>query len=169
MVNFRLSSSWVPKLRVKHVRSARLIRYSSANEVVCVGVMFSVVSVCLQMVPMWPLSMIPLVSHRSCGASNLNPSPVSLPSLYWEPPKHVQTCSTRTSPYRTPWDMVKLVQLRPHTLGTQAHYPPPHLPDIFKFVHYVAQTVGKWAVGIRLKCHLVRTITQPVRGQLFQA
>ena len=84
------------------------------------------------MAPMWPLSMIPLVSHKSCGAPNYNPLP--LPSLYWEPPKHVQTCSTRTSPYRTPWDMVKLVQLRPHTLGTQAHYPPPHLPDIFKFV-----------------------------------
>ena len=35
------------------------------------------------------------------------------------------------------------------------HHPSPFLPDMFQFVHYVAYTVGKRAVGIRLKCLLV--------------
>ena len=33
--------------------------------------------------------------------------------------------------------------------------PAPHLPYMFKFVQYVARTVGKQAVSIRLKCLLV--------------
>ena len=33
---------------------------------------------------------------------------------------------------------------------------PPYL-DMFKLVHYVALTFGKWAVGIRLKCLLIFT------------
>ena len=36
------------------------------------------------------------------------------------------------------------------------------LPDMVKLVHYVACTVGKWAVGIQLKCLLVK------QGNLFK-
>ena len=48
-----------------------------------------------------------------------------------EAPEHVQICSTWTSPNRD------------------------HQVRVFQFVYYVAQTVKKRAVGIRLKCLLV--------------
>ena len=31
----------------------------------------------------------------------------------------------------------------------------PAPPDMFKLVHYEARTIGKWVVGIRLKCLLI--------------
>ena len=53
------------------------------------------------------------------------------------PPRQVQTCSNWTSLHR----------------GTT----PTHSQNMFKLVHHVTRmSVGKWAVGIRLKCLLVR-------------
>ena len=51
--------------------------------------------------------------------------------------------------------MLKLVHLgTPHPLVPALALAP---PDLFKLVHYVAQTsfVCKWAIGIRFKCLLV--------------
>ena len=119
----------------------------------CRTVMFSVVSVCLSVclsvilsvkrrVPMWPLPMMPLVRHRSHGTSG-----------------HVQTFSL--GEVSDPGPALDLV-LPAYSLIPLLCYlptwdtPNPDTQDMFKLVYYVPQTsVGKWVVGIRLKCLLI--------------
>ena len=53
-----------------------------------------------------------------------------------------------------PPDMFKLVQLGPNSDRT----PPDTFSRYVLYVHYETQTVGRWAVGIQLKCLLVTNI-----------
>ena len=48
-----------------------------------------------------------------------------------------------------------------------SHLPPPSSLDMFKLVHYEAQTAGKWEVGIRLNTFLLPSATQLRQGYVF--
>ena len=113
-----------------------------------------------------------------CTGLQLQPQP----SAHSTSPRSVQDSHTHI-PGPTPLDTFKLVQIGPHRTGTilpsdmfklmqngshckgtnrqvQSVQPGPHFtgtpaPDMFKFVHSVAQTVNKQTVGIRMKCLLV--------------
>ena len=83
-------------------------------------------------------------------------------------------------PGNGPLDMFKLIQLEPHCTGPwtcsnlfnldltvqgPAHLPP---QDMIKLVHYGARTVGKWAVGIRLKFLLLIVNSSSVLVNMFR-
>ena len=106
--------------------------YFTSHQQSCGKLMFSVVNVCHsvyggQGVPqwMWPLPLMPLVSHRSCGDpswlkpsspcpyhTSLTPWPIPSPSLSSSP------------------DMFKFVQFGPHCTRALSQ-------NMFKLVHYV--------------------------------
>ena len=91
----------------------------TAGQGSCRKVMFSVVSVCLSTggVPMWPLPVIPLVSHRSHGIlpwhfqtrrlgipPSLSPGPTPYPHRFCLP-RHVQAWSLGN-----PWTCLNFIQ-----------------------------------------------------------
>ena len=79
------------------------------------------------------------ITHDAIGQSQIWWGPLPLPQL---PLRH------HTG---TPSDMFRLFQLGPQYRGCKA----PLSPKMVKLVCYVARIVGKWVVGIRLKCLLV--------------
>ena len=107
----------------------------------CRKVMFSVVSVCSQGVPVWPLPVVPLVSHRSHGDPPVPPHPST-----WDPSSQSWSCPLPTwgphhtrslNPY-TP-DMFTLVQLGPHHTVIPSPSPLPPLGSVRKKWHYGLQ------------------------------
>ena len=73
------------------------------------------------------MSSVVSVCYSVCLQGGSHVTTIQLTTIHY--PAH-QICSTWTSPYR-------------------------YLPNMFKLVHYEAQTVSKWVVGIQLKCLLV--------------
>ena len=114
----------------------------------CGKVMFSVVSVCYSFhgvrgFPMWPLPMMLLVSHRSCG------DPLQPPVLSVSPSPYKGPQALAMAP--TQWTCSSLFNLDHHHTCRD-----PPLPQHVQICSMnVARTVGKWAVGIQLKCLLV--------------
>ena len=104
-----------------------LLTFITDRQRSCGKVMFSVVSVIL------------LEGRRVPSVQGPRPPP-PYRGLVLRPHPYVQGISSL--------DMFKLVQLGPHcTRATPS-------PEMFKFVHFEALTVRKWAVAIRLKCLL---------------
>ena len=128
------------------------------------GTVFSCVclSFCLAIggIPMWPLPMMLLGSHRLRGIPTAPapcpPSPRRKPlphPLALVPPQNAGHPSALAPAAPVIFKLVKL------NLTIQGHparpFPPTSTLDTFRLVYYVTQTAGKRTVSIRLKCLLV--------------